>query len=256
MQIDSHIVDRYLNGDPLFTKEDDWMPIEKIPTDLNRQEVSAELKTRMLDSLARFPSFNHALFMALFPTLDHTLEKVNVHLVVSTRQLFHMAKRDQTIDLFIDLIQAANHTHIVSQMLYLILYSLHSAIAKHCLQERWTIQEDSYQKRLNHLCFIEGFATYLAWNEDAANYRFYTDRYEQKKERAFGLLYHAFQTTDTVIQEKIFTSRTAIPFWNQFWTTAPLFYIDDIYRSDSIDGVRALYEQGWSHFVETIFAME
>ena len=100
---------------------------------------------------------------------------------------------------------------------------------------------------------IEGLATYLAWNENAADYRFYTDRYEQKKEQAFGLLYHAFQIEDAKVQEQILSAPADIPFWNQFWVSASLFYLDDLYRSTGSDGLQSFCTQGGRHFVETIF---
>lgn len=253
MKIDTQIVDRYLSGKPLLTGEEDRIPLDQSALEMDRREVVAELKTRTLASLQQFPSFNPALFQALFPALDICQKRLHVHLLVGSSDLCRTAKSDASFDVFIDLIQAANRTRIVSQMMYLILHTLHYEFARHCLLIHWPDSGRSYHERLDHLCFVEGLATYLAWNENAADYRFYTDRYEQKKEQAFGLLYHAFQIDDAKVQEQILSAPSDIPFWNQFWVSASLFYLDDLYRSTGSDGLQSFCTQGGRHFVETIF---
>ena len=69
MKIDTQIVDRYLSGKPLLTDEEDRIPLDQSALVMDRREVVAELKTRTLASLQQFPSFNPALFQALFPAL-------------------------------------------------------------------------------------------------------------------------------------------------------------------------------------------
>ncbi len=255
MNIDTHIIERYINGQPPYAKEDAWMPIERVDLAANRQEVAAELMKRTRALCAQFPTFNAALFHALFPQLETTLSHIDVILLVGSKELCHLHHDKTRCVLFLDLIRAADMTHIVSQMMYLIHNALHYEIAKHCLLSAYPDDVNDFIQRLNHLCFIEGFATYLSWNAHAADYRLFTDRYEAQKIQAFGMLHQALSIEDASLQKAILAALPSLPFWEQFPTIAALFYLDDCYRSEGESGLCRLYAQGWEQFTQTMFAL-
>lgn len=254
MQIDTHIIDQYLTDKPL-NLESFPFPIDRCPLDPHRKEVVLELKNRTKRSLTDFPNFNKDLYTTLFPSFPKYLENTRIILLVGSKHFFRKFVLDQNQYYVIDLIQCANMTSIVSQMMYLILHTLHYEMTCSYLKHVHPFHAPSYKAFLNYHSFIEGFATYLSWNEQAKDYHLYTDHYDQAREKAFGTLYETYFIDSPNIQQTILHSLSKLSFWDQFTTISALFYIDDIYREHGKDGLRHLYLEGWSQWIETIFAL-
>ena len=85
------------------------------------------------------------------------------------------------------------------------------------------------------------------------SYKFYTQKYEAHKERAFGLLSQALQVETKALQHKILVNAVTQEFWNQFPSVAGMFYFDDIYRDLGKEGIVLLYRHGPKNFIQTIF---
>ena len=64
MNIDTHLIRRYLNDEPLYSAEEAWIYRNADPVDQKRHDVVQELCHQLLDR--RWPCFNHALYEALF----------------------------------------------------------------------------------------------------------------------------------------------------------------------------------------------
>ena len=112
-----------------------------------------------------------------------------------------------------------------------------------------------YQSMLNYQAFTQGLATYLAWNGDNNTYCFSQPKYEETRERSFGMLYEAFQTKDPLLQRKILASLPKLSFWNQFPMVSVLFYLDDQYHENGNQGIITFYQNGWEHVISSIFEL-
>ena len=89
--------------------------------------------------------------------------------------------------------------------------------------------------------------------DSCSSYKFYTQKYEAHKERAFGLLSQALQVETKALQHKILVNAVTQEFWNQFPSVAGMFYFDDIYRDLGKEGIVLLYRHGPKNFIQTIF---
>lgn len=257
MEIQTTIIDNYLQGKPLCTKEDVWLFSNEPKADQRRKEVVEELKRQAVCTFSSFPTYNAPLFYQLFPSIHSNLSNFVIQLIVGSNTFYRKVTMKDKTYLVFDLIQCANMTPIVSQMMYLLLHTLHYEIAKTLLLTDYPLPlNSSYTAHLNHLSFIEGFAYYLSWNSDADHYRFHDDHYEQQKEKAFGSLLNAFEVTSVSLQNAILTSLPKLSLWDQFPATAALFYIDDCYRSEGIDAITHLYQRGWTSWIQTIFDLK
>ena len=256
MQIDTQMIDQYLDDLPLSYNKD-FLMTEVLKPDKNRKEVVFELRNRLQDALAQFPSFNRSLFYQLFPNMDTSLDSYHIIFIVGSNQFYKTYVTDRSTSIVIDLIQCANMTHIVSQMMYLILHTLHYEIAHSLILAQYPLPKACrYTDWLNHLSFVEGFASYLSWNEDAEQYKFHAQRYELQKEKAFAMLLDAFYINSEEIQREIIASMPDLPFWSQFPVTASIFYIDDLFRSSGERKISSLYKQGWDTWIQTIYAIK
>ena len=161
-------------------------------------------------------------------------------------------KSEEGLCILIDLIHIADYTRIVSQMTYILQNYLTFEPIKVSDSEAVPVRSRKYLSLLNHLAFTNGLANYLAWNASCSSYKFYTQKYEAHKERAFGLLSQALQVETKALQHKILVSAVTQEFWNQFPSVAGMFYFDDIYRDL---GKKALFccIDTDRKFIQTIF---
>lgn len=257
MNIDTHIADRFLNRETNIQEEDKWLFPSLRTADGRRTEVVVELKKRTLRCIENFPSFNRSLFTGLFPQLREKQKEITVHLVVGSSAATYKVHNEQGIHLIIDLLQVADLTPIVSQMMYVIENYLHFETALYCIETvhgKPQAQMD-YQSMLNYQAFTQGLATYLAWNGDNNTYCFSQPKYEETRERSFGMLYEAFQTKDPLLQRKILASLPKLSFWNQFPMISVLFYLDDQYHENGNQGIITFYQNGWEHVISSIFEL-
>ena len=220
--------------------------------DGKRKDVVKELCSQLEDIVEEFPTFNPKLWMALFPDMGKKLEDVRIIAVVGCKENRLLVQEDETL-IFIDLIHIADYTRIVSQMVYVLQNYVTFELARLCIRRDFPIHSRKYMDLLNHLTFTNGLTNYLAWNEDCAQYRFYMEKYEPRKEKAFGLLAQAMEVENKALQHKILISSTSGDFWNQFPAVAGMFYFDDIYRDLGKDGIQLLYRHGPKSFIQTIF---
>lgn len=217
-----------------------------------RKEVVKELQTQLEEIIEEFPTFNQELWNVLFHQQNSLLNHVIVVPVVGTKDHPIVKQMDQ-IYLLIDLIQIANVTPIVHQMTYVMQNILHTELCKLCIRAVYPFEAQSYQEMLDYSTFCNGLANFIAWNEKAAQYQFYTEKYEPYKERVFGMLSSAAEIKDRALQHKILLQATAGDFWNQFPGAAGMFYFDDLYQEYGTQGVLVRYQQGWKYFVSHIF---
>ena len=164
-----------------------------------------------------------------------------------------IVKSEEGLCILIDLIHIADYTRVVSQMTYILQNYLTFELSKYLIQEQFPVRSRKYLSLLNHLAFTNGLANYLAWNASCSSYKFYTQKYESHKERAFGLLAQALQVETKALQHKILVSAVTQEFWNQFPSVAGMFYFDDIYRDLGKEGIALLYKHGPKNFIQTIF---
>ena len=252
MLYDNRIAAAFLEGRPVTEEKHFYLLQEYKEADSKRKDIVQELDSQLESIVEEFPTFNQELFEAVFPNYREQLETVCIMAVVGTKEN-RIVKSEEGLCILIDLIHIADYTRIVSQMTYILQNYLTFELSKYLIQKQFPVRSRKYLSLLNHLAFTNGLANYLAWNASCSSYKFYTQKYEAHKERAFGLLSQALQVETKALQHKILVNAVTQEFWNQFPSVAGMFYFDDIYRDLGKEGIVLLYRHGPKNFIQTIF---
>ncbi len=254
MILKDSIIQAYLQSKPIHTAQD-YILLRNLTTpDNSRIEIVKELYQRLIMMLQQFPIFNQELWNALFPNWKNTLKDVYILPVVGLTSSIHPI---QIIDgrtyIVIDLIQTANYTRIVSQMEYLLQNLLMNSLAELCIQDSYPLKPVSYLQTLDCMFFKEGLKTYLSWNKNCNHYVFQDEKYTKRKEMTFGFLYDAVNIKDETTQENILQHIQQADFWNQFPMIAGLFFFDDIYHNEGMQGIVDIFQKGPHNIISSIF---
>lgn len=220
--------------------------------DKKRKDVVQELAEQLEDILEEFPVFNKGLWKALFHNSQKVLNQLSVVPVVGTHRN-QIISKDDRIYILMDLIHIADYTHIVSQMTYIMQNYLTLEISRLCIHEDFPILHRNYLSLLDYFTFCNGLSNFLAWNEKAEDYKFHMEKYEPYKEKAFGMLAGALDVTNKALQHKILINATNGDLWNQFPSSAGMFYFHDLYSEYGKAGITAIYKKGPERFIQHIF---
>lgn len=252
MHIHNEIIQAFLNDQAIENCESFPLLNDYKTPDIRRKDIVQELSSQLETIIEEFPVFNHELWKILFnehhPLLDHII----ILPVVGT-QGNRICKTEDYIYILIDFIHTADYTPIVSQMVYIMQNYLTKEISKLCIHHDYPLESRHYLDILDYFTFCHGLSNFLAWNEHVKDYRFYTEKYEPYKEKAFGSLAGACDVKNKAMQHKILISATSGDLWNQFPSAAGMFYFDDIYREYGQKGIQSLYRKGPQKFIQTIF---
>lgn len=247
MNIDTHLIDRYLQDEPVYADADAWIFRNTDPIDPRRHDVVHEL-CRQVCGL-RWPCFNPALHARLFPHLDTVLEEMSIILTAAASDVpTYLCEQDDQQHLVIDLIQVANLTRIVPAMMHIICNFISLTCAQRCIASDFPGSPASYAQQLDLCCFREGLANWLAWGSDAQDYQFQDGLLKS----AMRLLNEAYGESDPALQRLILTRVPALPFWKQFPLVAGMLTFHDVYQRGGIEAVHALYRSGWQAFCPRI----
>lgn len=220
--------------------------------DQKRKDVCKELSTQLESIIEEFPIFNRVLWNEIFHDEKECLEHIIILPVVGTEE-HNVIKKDGQIYLLLDLIKIANITPIISQMVYVMENFLTLEITKLCIHARYPLSSKNYLDLLDYFTFTNGLSHFLSWNEDAKLYKFYTDKYEPYKEKAFSMLAQSLDIENKALQHNILIHATSGDFWSQFPKVAGMFYFDDIFREYGNQGIVFLYQKGPKRFIQHIF---
>ncbi len=246
MNIDTHLIRRYLNDEPLYSAEEAWIYRNADPVDQKRHDVVQELCRQLLDR--RWPCFNHALYEALFPSLDTIVKETEIILIAAASDVpTYIRMHEGKAYLIIDLIQVANLTRIVAAMMHVIDNFICLETAMRCIAAEWPVSALSYTEKLDWICFRQGLANWLAWGEDSTVYQFP----KGAKEHASALFKEAYQVSDPTLQHFILSRFPALPFWEQFPTVHGMFCFHEAFLRGGKPAICALYQKGWRSFGES-----
>ena len=254
MKYEPSMILAFLDDKDLQKEENSWMLSQYKQPDPKRKDIVRELMTQLEVITEEFPTFNAPLWNLLFPDMDKIIDRITIVPLVGCENAGNrMERRDDMIYFFIDLINIADMTRIVSQMVYVLQNYLTFEIAKLCIHEDYPLTSRKYVDLLNHLTFTNGLANFLSWNENCSSYKFTSEKYEPRKEAAFGMLASAMEIENKALQHKILMAAVSNDFWNQFPCVAGMFYFYDIYQDLGKDGIALLYRHGPKNFIHTIF---
>lgn len=252
MKMNNEIIQAFLNDHDIENcKVFPLLNNYKTP-DKKRKDVVMELLSQLETIVEEFPVFNHELWKVLFKENHPLLDQLILLPVVGTNGN-RVCKTENEVYILMDLIHIADYTPIVSQMVYIMQNYLTKEISKLCIHHDYPLESGRYLDILDYFTFCHGLSNFLAWNEHVKDYRFYTEKYESYKEKAFGSLAGACDVENKAMQHKILIAATSGDLWNQFPTAAGMFYFDDIYREYGQKGVQVLYKKGPEKFIQSIF---
>ncbi|MEF9967241.1 MAG: hypothetical protein RR766_01920 [Longicatena sp.] len=245
--IQSFLDDKELQEEPLFKLLEDF----KEP-DIKRKDVVKEVSTQIQAISDKFPIFNSDLWNSLFIDTSF-LDTISICPMVGGNKIGYQIHKDDKIYLFIDVIQVANCTRVVSQMMYIIKNFISLEVTKIGIHQYYPMKLKEYLDILDYLTFANGLANFLAWNEDCNTYSFHTDKYEVHKEKAFGMLAQAIEVDNKVVQHKLLLCAKSPILWDRFASVAGMFYIHDIYQEQGTEGIVSLFNEGPNNFIYRIF---
>lgn len=224
--------------------------------DPKRKEVVMELFSRILPILNEHTFFNIELCRKLFHHYDKVLDTFHFHFLVHAPKgydIYTKHMKDAT-HIYIDLIQVADHTPIVSQMMYILEHEISRVCLETYLSKKLGKAPASYLDALDYDTFKEGLVELLSWNNAIDTYRFNDESYEQHKQKAFGSLYEIMQIDQPNEQTKVLFYLNQASFWERYTCISGMFYLFDIYTAYGADKLCEVYQNGYQNFVKTIFS--
>lgn len=241
LSIDETIIQAYLQ-DTLLPK--DYASFQQaITLQKNRKEIVQELLKQLKDIIHIFPIYNPILFQKSFQEqLQQT--PIIIQPLVNSDQLVK-CHTDQNLRIQIDFIQVANCTRIVSQMHYILCNLLTLHIASYFIKETYLTQANDYLSTLTYLILKDGYANYLAWNQDCANYPFANEKYQSAFKMSSAFIQQAIEIKDIKKQNTIIEYFIQItdPFKN-YALLCGMQQFHQAYQSNKLNGVLNLYKQG------------
>lgn len=251
MKVIHDIIQAYLSGKSDIASPHESIAALQVP-DAKRYDIVKELMHHVQQISEQFPMFNTTLWNTLFIDGDDVLQRIILYPMVGAPH-HHIQKVKSHYYIYLDLIYIADTTHIVSQMVYVMQNYLMCEISKIAIRERFPFVEKNYRTSLDYICFTHGLANFLSWGENCKDYKLYSEKYEQHKERSFALLAQAIDVHEKVLQIKILKRMFSQSFWNQFAGAAGMFYFDDVFQEQGIEGIATLFQRGPSAFITHIF---
>ena len=216
----------------------------------NRQEVCQALLSECKRYDA-FPLWNSTLAHALH--ID-ACDDIILYPVIGTQPSFdcRIVHHHQKTYLLVDLLHIADHTKTLKQMCYVLHHLCHQNLFKEKLYAMYP-KPNTFHEQLSLRFFVEGIALYLSWNENHGSYVFQSKQYDTKKERAFVLLFQAYEVKETSLQNMILQGLKHSDLWSRFPDIAGMFYLDDLYQEQGDKGIRLYFEQGIDQLFQRIF---
>lgn len=251
MIINDCIIQAFLNDNDIHSLTIK-LPMKIQTPDHKRKDVVAELNKQLHLQILNFPTYNRELWLMLFKDLTILQHLTIIPIVGYGHHKTH--KQDDEYIIFLDLLLIADTTHIISQMAYLMQNHLVCESTRICIHEKYPDVKKEFHAIVDYLTFSHGLSNYLSWGENCKEYKFYTEKYEPYKEKAFSLLLQTFEVNDRAMQHKILKYAVETNFWNQFPGIAGMFYMDDIVRENSIQGIYELYKRGPENITKKIFS--
>lgn len=254
MYIADSIIHAYLQKQELQTAPDHpLMEHSGIPQS-NRQDVVKELLKHLHTFCDTFPVFNAPLWNLMFPAWKESFDHILLLPVVGTfPHGNYVFQKEEQLIIQIDLLYIADFTRILSQMVYIMNNYLTKELALIAIQTAFPYKGTTSEELLDYRTYAYGFANFLSWNESCDAYVFHLDKYEEKKIRSFSALYQLACSQDQKLKKFFLTRLSQIDFWEQFPDIAGMFYLNDIYREQGIDGLLKVYHNGYPDFVSHIF---
>lgn len=256
MILHDELIQQYLQDIPL---EKRLYP--KYPKELdssfskNRKEVVKALSAYVKERLSSNHIFNLSLALKLMPQLDIFISKLHIYMVLGAPQgyTFYILKDKEGNDaIYIDLLRIADETPILKEMQYLLMHEItRIVIQKYLTQNKPQLKQ--FQHQLNYLFLTAGLSNYLSWNNSYEAYRLQDKKYEERRSKAFALLYHAYQETNETAQKQILSYLKKCEFWNSFPSVAGMFFIDDVLHEHDPSFLKQLLDTKGSQLISYIF---
>lgn len=256
MNIQTTVIDQYLSDEPIqfdyhlvYPENSTLMQVY-----IARKEVVKELQTQLLKKLGGNNLYNSELCKKIFTNFDTVASSIHLHLLVGapkSHDIYTQRKGDET-HVYIDLIQIADETNVIKEMLYLIMHELTKITVRKCIQKEFndTMQ---FHDKLNYMTFYQGLCEYLSWNENYQKYKLDHTRYSDKRMDSMFLLHHAFQEEAIPLQNTLLQHVENASLWQQFTTVTGLFYFFDLMKNEGEEAFIECCQKGDKDFLQEVF---
>lgn len=254
MKIFTDVIDAYMNNK--IPKADSWFYAytnQTAPIASTRQEVCDRLLEECL-MYRDFPLWNREIITTLFPDCDSLLEEIILMPIIGAHKSFDAAliEHENRWYLVLDLLNIADYTQSVKKMCYILHNLCHMELLRRLFQRCFPKPEESLAQ-LNYRFFVEGFVLYLAWNEAVSAYVFHTSAYASIKQKSFQFLYQSLNS-EAAQRQRILSALDRVGLWDRFPDIAGMFFCDDVYRRQGVEGLKAYFSLGWEDSAARLFS--
>lgn len=258
MKIDTELLSHYLKQQPCPSTYD-WVytftnGVKEI--EMHRQDVvQALLQQLLLYQEQGYPLWNTTMHETIFQEELQTANEITILPIVGASANFDctLCHHACTTYLLIDVLNIADYTHILSQMYYILHNLIHVHTCSYLIQQHYAKKPISYLQQIENMFFVNGLAQYVSWNEQMEQKGLQNSVSNQYREKAFSLLYQAMQVQDEATQQLILKQIKEASFWNQFPQIAGMFFLDDLYHAQHMQGLRAFYKHGPNAILSIVF---
>lgn len=263
MQINREIVDDCLSGKPPQEWRQQWVfhaivegryLVEEVAP--ARHAALRQAADLLEQQLAGFCPLNRRLWDLLLPAWPAITATRTVFLVAGCPAPYDAMTRVSPLGtevLLFDLNRLLTYTEDPQRLTPLLRAMLTHECAHTCLHRDYPVPPETaaYHDRLQYLCFDEGLAHFLSFQEDIAAVNWNGDAFPQRRAGARARLQEAVRC-DTGERQAAFLEQadTGASFWEKFGAIAGMFAWADAFGADAM---AALYRRGPQGFLPAFF---
>lgn len=260
MIIDSHIVEEYLAGGPTGRFRDEWCfggghPPYAEPEGSERERVR-EVYRQVLDCAGDFSPVNRAAWDLMFPEWREQTAGVELLLIVGYPEPYDAVSTKDPQGgeaIILDMLRwTAYLGHIKEAAENMLTHELtHALIALRAPEVVKDGGRADYIKRLDALAFNEGFAHLLSFKGlDLDRVDWSLPEYAAVWQRSRRRLKEALDCRDPGEQERLIYEGTAGRYFDKFLCMAGMFYLEEIWAREGIEGLEREFARGHSGFAK------
>lgn len=266
MKVNKNTINDYLKGIKSSEWSNQWIFHSIVESKYMFEAVSEDKKetirraTELLEKeLINFNPYNKEIWDILFPEWKAITSNMTIYLVVGCPNPYDAMDRvcpeGEEVIIF-DINRMLNYVDKLEDLIAIIKNLLTHEYAHTCVHNDYQIIDASasFHDKLQYICFDEGFAHFLSFNESIRSINWLDNNMLEKKNNAFEQLKSALCSNENY--EELLEEANAGTFWSKYGAISGLFGIADKFTesNNSNDSLLEIYKRGPEEFLLDIFS--
>ncbi len=255
MIIDSHIVEEYLAGGPTGRFRDEWCfggghPPYAEPEGSERERVR-EVYRQVLDCAGDFSPVNRPVWDRMFPEWREQTAGVELLLIVGYPEPYDAVSTKDPQGgeaIILDMLRwTAYLGHIKEAAGNMLTHELtHSLISLRAPEVVEDGEHGEYLSRLDALAFNAHLLSFRGMELDKVDW----SQYGEVRDRSREKLRAALECGEQSEQERLIYEGTAGRYFDKFLCMAGMFYLEEIWAREGMEGLEREFARGHSGFAK------